>query len=322
MRGHTVTGPYARSKFSLIASNNGPLARCVDDAVLFTKELIREEGRLYDPIHPYVPWDEGKFQTKKFRIGYVRSEDFFGASKTFKRAIDETVSALKKAGHDVAEVKIPNFEKMVLLMVMITSSEGGAKGTLKTLAGENPVQELKGNLLLRQIPDSIKRVVRNFLSFSGFKRLASILHNAQGVTVEEYHEKIGEYFEIRNEILSFFVDNKLDAIITPAMPIPAFKHGYGADLGIASCYNWTANCANLPAGVLPVTKVKEGEDVYTFEDSKHKDSITKNCAKSMEGSVGLPVNVQVMSLPWEDEKCLAVMKTIESLIGFKELPGL
>ncbi|RZK45758.1 MAG: hypothetical protein EOO97_00540, partial [Pedobacter sp.] len=62
LRGHTQTGPYSKSKFSLIMANNGPLARNVDDTVLFTKELIREEGREFDPAHPYVAWNEAKYQ--------------------------------------------------------------------------------------------------------------------------------------------------------------------------------------------------------------------------------------------------------------------
>jgi len=322
MKGHSITGPYAKSKFSIIMSNNGPLTRCVDDSVLFMKELIREEGRSYDPAHPFIPWNEEKYQQKKFNIGYVISEDFFGASKSSRRAVEETIEALRKAGHTVAEVKLPNFEKMVLLMVMIMGSEGGSKGTMKALSGEEPVKELKGHLALRGIPDFIKKIVRVFLKKAGMTRLASLLEHVKGVTVEEYHAKIGEYFDIRNELHSFFVDNKLDAIITPAMPLPAFKHGFGMELGIASCYNWPANCANLPAGVLPVTKVKEGEDVYTDKDSKHNDKLTKQCNQAIEGSVGLPVNVQVMSLPWEDEKCLAVMKTIEGLVQFNELPPL
>ena len=31
----------------------------------------------------------------------------------------------------------------------------------------------------------------------------------------------------------------------------------------------------------------------------------------MPGSVGLPVNVQVVTLPWRDEVCLRVMKELQ-----------
>ena len=322
LRGHSQTGPYSRSKYSLIMANNGPLARNVDDVVLFTKELISEEGRTLDPAHPYVAWSEEKYQAKKLRIGYVVTEEFFGASKACRRAVQESVAALKDLGYSVSEVKLPKFERMIALMVMITSSEGKGRGIFQCLSGEKPVQELVPALKMRTLPDTLKKVICSFLKLIGKNRLSTILGNALEVTTEKYHELVGEYFEIRNDIYNFFTEHKFDAIVTPAMPLPAFKHGYGGDLGIATCYNWIANCANLPAGVVPVTKVKEGEDVYTAEDCIHQDSISKKCQEAIQGSVGMPVNVQVLSLPWEDEKCLAVMKAIESKIKFNELPSL
>jgi len=322
LRGHTQTGPYSRSKYSLIMASQGPLARNVDDAVLFTKEMISEEGRVLDPAHPFVAWSEEKYQVQKLRVGYVVTEEFFGASKSCRRAVQESAAALKDLGYTVTEVKLPKFERMVLLMVMITSSEGKGRGIFKSLSGEKPVAEMVPGLKIRTLPDTLKKMIGSVLRLIGQTRLANIVQHALELTTERYHELVGEYFEIRNEIYNFFVENKFDAIITPAMPLPAFKHGFGGDLSLATCYNWPANCANLPAGVLPVTKVQEGEDVYTSEDSIHKDSITKKCQEAIKGSVGMPVNVQVMSLPWEDEKCLAVMKAIESKVQFNELPSL
>jgi len=322
LRGHSSIGPYAKSKFSLIIANNGPLARTVDDVVLFTKELIREEGRILDPAYPYVAWDEKKYQAKKLKVGYVVTEEFFGASKACRRAVQESVAALKSLGYSVTEVKLPNFERMILLMIMITSSEGKARGIFQCLDGEKPVAELAPGLKMRTLPDTLKKLIGTVLGLIGQSRLSNIVKSAVEVSTERYHEIVGEYFEIRNEIYNFFTENKLDAIVTPAMPLPAFKHGFGGDLGLATCYYWPANCANLPAGVLPVTKVQEGEDVYTSEDSIHKDSMFKKCQDSIQGSVGMPINVQVFTLPWEDEKCLAVMKAIESKIKFNELPTL
>ena len=35
------------------------------------------------------------------------------------------------------------------------------------------------------------------------------------------------------------------------------------------------------------------------------------------GAEGLPCNVQVVTLPWEEEKCLSVMKELEGALGSK-----
>ena len=47
----------------------------------------------------------------------------------------------------------------------------------------------------------------------------------------------------------------------------------------------------MPAGVVPITEVLEGEDEYTAEDSKYRDSLFKNSVAAMVGSKGLPVGV-------------------------------
>lgn len=72
----------------------------------------------------------------------------------------------------------------------------------------------------------------------------------------------------------------------------------------------------MPTGALPVTVVKPGEDVYPKEATKYHDLIFKKTVESMEGSVGLPVGVQVATLPWEEEKCVSIMLQLEQELQF------
>ncbi len=50
-----------------------------------------------------------------------------------------------------------------------------------------------------------------------------------------------------------------------------------------------------PAGNLPI-KLVESVETLNFSD-EYNDSITKNMSKNILGSKGLPVGVQVISLP-------------------------
>ena len=75
---------------------------------------------------------------------------------------------------------------------------------------------------------------------------------------------------------------------------------------------------NLPTGAVPVTVVKVGEDRYPKEGSKYHDQMHNILAKSIEGSVGLPVGVQISTLTWEDEKCVGIMLQLEEAIGFSK----
>lgn len=54
--------------------------------------------------------------------------------------------------------------------------------------------------------------------------------------------------------------------------------------------------------------------------SSQRDSIARSAAKAMEGSQGLPVNVQLVTRPNQDELCLHVMKQLEASVGFKAVP--
>lgn len=58
--------------------------------------------------------------------------------------------------------------------------------------------------------------------------------------------------------------------------------------------------------------IKEDE---TYTDV-HNDLLTKELRKAVLGSAGLPVGVQVVGLPYSDEKVLRVMKDIEEGANF------
>ena len=110
----------------------------------------------------------------------------------------------------------------------------------------------------------------------------------------------------------------LDALIVPGLALPALPHGMSQLLMINCCYTFLTNLLNYPTGSVPITKVREGEDEYELSEGLFKDIFTAPAKKTMKGSLGLPVGIQVCTLPWEDEKCLRVMKEVETAVGFHE----
>ena len=48
----------------------------------------------------------------------------------------------------------------------------------------------------------------------------------------------------------------------------------------------------------------------------HDDVITKEVRASSEGSRGLPVGIQIVALPYEEEKILGFMKGLEKEVNF------
>ena len=81
------------------------------------------------------------------------------------------------------------------------------------------------------------------------------------------------------------------------MVTPAIKNKTSQLSSIQIAYMVMASLLNLPAGVVPITKVEEGEE--WFYDS-YQDKFTRAFVNTMKESKGLPVGVQVIGLQWKD----------------------
>ena len=67
------------------------------------------------------------------------------------------------------------------------------------------------------------------------------------------------------------------------------------------------NFLNLPAGVVPVTRVRADEE----SRDKREERLDRTAARAEEGSAGLPIGVQVVARPYREDVVLALMMAIE-----------
>lgn len=109
----------------------------------------------------------------------------------------------------------------------------------------------------------------------------------------------------------------LDCIVTNGFPVPAFPHGLSQKLAFACMYTFVFNSMDLPTGQFPVSTVKEDEQYYESKENPN-ELITKTCRKALENSKGMPLGIQVSTLPYEDEKCLTIMKHFQELTDFRD----
>jgi fatty acid amide hydrolase len=123
--------------------------------------------------------------------------------------------------------------------------------------------------------------------------------------------------EMRSKWSDMFVQQGLDAIIFPALPLPALPHGIPGKLTAAFSNMFIANLLQWPCGVVPVTTVRENEQFYKEAPN---DDYCKMAHQVMQNSAGLPMSVQVMAPAFQDEKCLRIMKEVETLAGFTAKP--
>ena len=72
------------------------------------------------------------------------------------------------------------------------------------------------------------------------------------------------------------------------------------------------NYVNMPCGIVPVTSVT-GQDQAQLEESYPRDtSLTRLVRQTLRGSVGMPLCVQIVGLPWQEELVLHGMQQLEA----------
>ena len=70
------------------------------------------------------------------------------------------------------------------------------------------------------------------------------------------------------------------------------------------------NYCQFPSGVVPIRLIQPGEEAGAFPKRDGNWGVQKQVEKIMKGSQGLPMAVQIVALPQQDEKLLGVMKQV------------
>lgn len=83
-------------------SVNGPMAKTLDDIVLFSKSVVDSEPWLVDPKCLPIPWRSVE-PKKKLKIAVLWNDKVVTPTPPVARALKETVEKLKTAGHEVVE---------------------------------------------------------------------------------------------------------------------------------------------------------------------------------------------------------------------------
>lgn len=319
--GQKPLNTFSISRKTIIHDNYGPIGKCVNDLALFMKTLISPQHHNVDPMIPYIPWDESKeVLPKKLKVGYCLSDDLFPTSAPCKRAVLEAVETLKKLGHECIEIKIPTLREIMLCTLAISNADGKSRGRVEALEGEKPIKELKLSTQLANLPYIVRALFSDLIDSMGYHRWANLMKNMKELQAHEYFTVVYKLAKCKKEFYDTWIKEGYDTLLMPGDALPALKHGSANSLALSGCYMYLGNAVNLASGVVPVTKVRPGEDTYETSGSKEHDLFHKKACESIKGSVGMPVSVCIYTLPWEDEKCIGIMRLLEDQIKFHELP--
>uniref|UniRef100_A0A8C9P2B8 Fatty-acid amide hydrolase 1 n=1 Tax=Spermophilus dauricus TaxID=99837 RepID=A0A8C9P2B8_SPEDA len=273
----------------------GPMARDVESLALCLRALLCEDMFRLDPTVPPVPFREEVYTSSRpLRVGYYETDNYTMPSPAMKRALLETKQSLEAAGHTLVPFLPSNIP-----YALETLSTGG----LFSDGGHSFLQNFKGDFVDPCLGDLI--LVLKLPSWSAGK-------------LWELQHKIEVY---RNSVIAQWKALDLDVLLTPMLGPALNLNAPGRATGAIS-YTVLYNCLDFPAGVVPVTTVT-AEDEAQMEHYKgyFGDIWDKVLKKAMKNSVGLPVAVQCVALPWQEEMCLRFMREVEQLMTPEKRPS-
>jgi len=284
--------------FDVVSSRAGFLASSVGDRSLVADSLGLVKNR------------EEPFRSQ--RIAVWEDPGIIESSPAIKRAVRESSKALIQAGHHVEFIRDDVAQEAAWVMFGLLSADGG-HDIQRVFGDDKPIPGIATLLRIGSLPRWIRPFLAAFMWIIG-NRIDAAALIATGPRSKKGFKKL---IARRKEVVEHMQNTakRFDAILCPVSSLPALKHGTAARLVAAASPCLLANLVDLPAGVIPVTRVAEGEQYgrhFSF------DRVLRTAIQTDVGSTDLPIGVQVIGLNGDpvERTVLDLMQAIESSVGF------
>jgi len=242
---------YGRvSRFGLVAFASsldqiGPLTKTVRDAALIMNAIAGHDPRDSTALNQSVPDYTAKLgnDLRGVRLGLPREYMIEGIDPQVKGRIDAAVKQLNSLGAEIIEVTLPNTEYAIAVYYIVATAEASANlarfdGVRYGYRAENPkdVLDFYGRTREEGFGPEVKRRI-----ILGTYVLSSGYYDAYYLRAQKVRELI------RNDFSKAF--EKVDALISPTSPVPAFKLGERVadplQMYLADIFTIAANLAGI-----------------------------------------------------------------------------
>ncbi|KAM9384752.1 fatty-acid amide hydrolase 1 [Pholidichthys leucotaenia] len=305
--------PIYRGQKSVL-SCPGPMAKDVDSLALFMQAVLCDDMFSLDPTVPPLPFNLKIYQSfKPLRIGYLENDGYSQPSPSMARGIREVKALLEQAGHTLVPYQPLRIQEVVAELMLKGVFADGSASLLQKLKGEPIDPCLRAQVFPYRFPKWLKRVLsfvlkpvspRGSVAFDGISGVGTIQN------LWKQHAAVEDYIQ---ETIAHWRSCNIDVLLCPVIG-PAYNFLYCGQTSTVVGYTMLYNLLTFPAGAVTVSTVT-AEDEEQLKDYRgiYQDRWDRLFKEAVTGGVGLPVAVQCVALPWQDELCLRFMKEVEQL---------
>src|SRR5437773_2207611 len=286
-------GRVSRSGLVAFASSLdqiGPITKDVTDAAMLLNVIAGHDP--LDSTSADVPVPDytkalKKKDVKKLKIGLPKEYFAEGLDQEVEQAVREAAGELKKLGGEIKDVALPTTGAAIAAYYLIATAE--ASSNLARYDG------CKYGLRSKQTKDLLEMYMKTRQEGFGPEVKRRIMLGTYALSAGYYEAYYGKAQAVRTLIRRDFeaAFQEVDLLVTPVMPTPAFKLGEKIQeplqMYLSDIYTISANLAGIPAISVP-------------------------CGYS---KAGLPIGLQILGRPFEEETLLRGEHAYEQATGWR-----
>lgn len=294
----------------IVRATTGPLARTVDDLVLLCQALAPQAQRRHDPrVPPLAPVSPASVPLAGMRVGFYEVDPVFPPCPAVRRAVRTAAEALEAAGCTLVEVQPGDSWELVDTYFGGVSGDGAATARDR-MQGQGPTGQLATLFTLARIPGPLRPVVAAALEARGEVRAARLLRAFGNKPAQQLFALAARRSALQQAELERWDADRIDLLICPPTVTPPALRDQTHDWSLGAWYTMRYNILDLPAGIVPVSTVRDDEQAWPDP----ADRLDRKADSFLRGSAGLPLTVQVVARPWQEERVLAGMAAIEAAL--------